>query len=65
MSTGLGECHTGAGFVEVLCARRKELGVFQEQLAPLAGVDQVYVGGVERGEHNLTIMTLGQLCDAL
>ena len=43
----------------MLRARRKELGVSQEQLAPLAGVDQAYVGGVERGEHNLTIMTLG------
>jgi transcriptional regulator with XRE-family HTH domain len=50
---------------EALRARRKALGVSQEQLALLAGVDRAYVGGVERGEHNLTIMTLGQLCEAL
>ena len=50
---------------EALRARRKALGVSQEQLALLAGVDRAYVGGVERGEHNLTTMTLGQLCEAL
>ena len=50
---------------EALRVRRKELGVSQEQLALLAGVDRAYVGGVERGEHNLTAMTLGQLCEAL
>ena len=50
---------------EELRARRKALGVSQEQLALLAGVDRAYVGGVERGEHNLTIMTLEQLCEAL
>lgn len=50
---------------EVIRARRKALGVSQEQLALLAGVDRAYVGGVERGEHNLTIMTLGQICEAL
>jgi transcriptional regulator with XRE-family HTH domain len=50
---------------KVLRARRKELGVSQEQLALLAGVDRAYVGGVEREEHNPTIMTLGQLCEAL
>jgi transcriptional regulator with XRE-family HTH domain len=41
---------------KVLSYRRKELGVSQEQLALL--------DGVERGEHNRTIMTLGQLCEA-
>lgn len=50
---------------EALRARRKELGVSQEQLALIAGVDRAYVGGVERGEHNLTLMTLGQISKAL
>ena len=52
-------------FGEALRARRKELGVSQEQLALLATVDRAYVGGVERGEHNLTLMTLNQLSEAL
>lgn len=50
---------------EAIRVRRKELGVSQEQLALLAGIDRAYVGGVERGEHNLTVMTLAQLCAAL
>lgn len=50
---------------EEIRARRKELGVSQEQLALLATIDRAYVGGVERGEHNLTIMTLHQLSQAL
>jgi transcriptional regulator with XRE-family HTH domain len=39
--------------------------VSQEQLALLAELDRAYVGGVERGEHNLTLMSLGRLCEAL
>lgn len=50
---------------EVLRARRKETEVSQEQLALLAEIDRAYVGGVERGEHNLTLMSLGRLCEAL
>ena len=48
-----------------LRARRKELGISQEQLALMASIDRAYVGGIERGEHNLTVMTLAQLCTAL
>ncbi len=48
-----------------LRARRRDLGVSQEQLALLAEIDRAYVGGVERGEHNLTLMSLGRLCEAL
>lgn len=44
---------------------RKEQGISQEQLALSADLDRSYVGGVERGEHNLTIMTLAKLADAL
>ncbi len=50
---------------EALRARRQASGVSQEQLALLAELDRAYVGGVERGEHNLTLMSLGRLCEAL
>lgn len=50
---------------EALRARRQASGVSQEQLALLAEIDRAYVGGVERGEHNLTLMSLGRLCEAL
>lgn len=48
-----------------LRARRGELQLPQEELAFLAEIDRAYVGGVERGEHNLTLMSLGRLCEAL
>jgi transcriptional regulator with XRE-family HTH domain len=44
---------------------RKLQMVSQEQLALVADLDRSYVGGVERGEHNLTIMTLAKLAQAL
>jgi len=44
---------------------RKKKGISQEQLALSADLDRSYVGGVERGEHNLTIMTIVKLADAL
>jgi transcriptional regulator with XRE-family HTH domain len=45
--------------------RRKSLGLTQEGLADLAEIDRSYVGGVERGERNLTFSMLCQLCFAL
>jgi len=44
---------------------RKLRMVSQEQLALIADLDRSYVGRVERGEHNLTIMTLVKLARAL
>ena len=44
---------------------RKKKGISQEELALIAALDRSYVGGVERGEHNLTVMTLLKLADAL
>lgn len=44
---------------------RKELGLSQETLAHDAGVDRSYMGGVERGEHNLTVMSLLRIASAL
>lgn len=46
-------------------ARRKELSLTQEELADLAGLDRSYMGGVERGERNITVLTLCKICEAL
>lgn len=46
-------------------ARRKSLGLSQEDLAHAADLDRSYVGRVERGEQNLTILALTKLCVAL
>jgi transcriptional regulator with XRE-family HTH domain len=45
--------------------RRKQLGWSQEELAHRADVDRSYVGGVERGERNVTFLMLCRLSDAL
>lgn len=44
---------------------RTEAGLSQEALAHEAGVDRSYMGGIERGEHNLTIISLVKICRCL
>lgn len=44
---------------------RTSLGVSQEQLANEAGIDRSYMGGIERGEHNLTIINLVKISNCL
>jgi transcriptional regulator with XRE-family HTH domain len=46
-------------------AARRELGMSQERLAHEAGLDRSYVGRVERGEHNLTFVSLVKIGRAL
>jgi transcriptional regulator with XRE-family HTH domain len=40
-------------------------GLSQEALAVDAGLDRSYMGGIERGEHNLTIINLVKISKAL
>lgn len=44
---------------------RLEKGLSQEGLANLADIDRTYVGGVERGERNVSLINVKRLCDAL
>jgi transcriptional regulator with XRE-family HTH domain len=44
---------------------RLEQGLSQEALAVDAGLDRSYMGGIERGEHNLTIINLVKISKAL
>lgn len=45
--------------------RRKALDLTQEELASIAEIDRSYIGGVERGERNVTFTMLGNICVAL
>ena len=44
---------------------RKEIGLSQESLAYESGFDRAYVGKIERGEKNITVVKLLQISDAL
>jgi len=44
---------------------RKEQGLSQEQLAFRAGLHRTYVGGIERGERNVTLKNIQRLAHAL
>lgn len=46
-------------------AIRKKRGVSQEQLADALGVHRTYMGGVERGERNLTLRSLERLAERM
>ncbi|GAB1393248.1 hypothetical protein MASR1M60_14110 [Rhodocyclaceae bacterium] len=50
---------------DAIRALRVERGLSQEGLAHDAGVDRSYMGGIERGEHNLTVMNLHRICQSL
>nr|QJS05475.1 transcriptional regulator, XRE-family [Psychrobacter sp.] len=44
---------------------RKARGISQEKLAEMAGIDRSYMGNVERGEKNITLKKIYEICDAL
>ena len=46
-------------------AKRKAKSLSQEALAELADIDRSYMGGIERGEHNVAIMNLIKIANAL
>ena len=54
-----------ASLGEAVRRSRQALGLSQEALAVDSDLDRSYMGGVERGEHNLTFMNLCKISKAL
>lgn len=46
-------------------AKRKNLGVSQEELAIGSGVERSNMGKIERGENNLSVLNLIRIAEAL
>lgn len=46
-------------------ALRKRAGLSQEQFALKCGLDRTYIGGVERGERNISIVNIEKIARAI
>lgn len=46
-------------------AFRHELGLTQESLAAICELDRSYIGGVERGERNVSLINIHRIARAL
>ena len=52
-------------FGATLRAEREKAGISQEALAQAADLDRTYVGSVERGERNISLLNIVRLAKAL
>lgn len=52
-------------FGQAVRLRRAALGISQEELADRAGLHRTYVGDVERGERNVSLVNIAKLAKAL
>jgi transcriptional regulator with XRE-family HTH domain len=60
---GTDRFHAALG--EAVRARRRMLGWSQEELAHRAGIHRTYVGGIERGERNVSLTNLVRIARTL
>ena len=46
-------------------ALRKSKGLSQEALANICNLDRTYIGGIERGERNVSLINIGKIAEGL
>lgn len=54
-----------AAFGAAVRNMRLKKGLSQEALADLAKIDRSYMGGIERGEHNVALINIQRISKAL
>jgi len=54
-----------ARFGKAVRQRRHRLKVSQEEFADLCGLDRTYIGGIERGERNVSLVNTEKIAKAL
>jgi transcriptional regulator with XRE-family HTH domain len=59
------EAKIKAGFGERVRVIRKGIGLSQEGLALACDLDRTYIGGVERGERNISLVNIHKIAAAL
>ena len=52
-------------FGAVVRKSRERLGLSQESLADFTGVHRTYIGGIERGERNPSLLNILRIAEAL
>jgi transcriptional regulator with XRE-family HTH domain len=48
-------------FGRAVRTRRQKLGVSQEEFADMCELDRTYIGGIERGERNLSLINIEKI----
>ena len=48
-------------FGRAVRTKRTGLGVSQEEFADMCGLDRTYIGGIERGERNLSLLNIEKI----
>jgi len=59
------ECELPIAFGKNVRRVRQSKGYSQEHLAELAGLHRTYIGSIERGERNVSLLNIGKLAKAL